>query len=841
MIEFQVSDKNKLLNNIYTMIRSEEMECISMYFSKSGLRRISERLGESSLIQMRGSSKKNEHFDKRIAIIDQIKNKLMFLKNEMEKEEDKGTFNDELDEFECLEEIIKLERDNEQIINKKDKPLNIERTNSKINESNISFEMEIDKCYKRLVDLKSTLINQLQKKKEFEQNLKMIKIAKFFIKSSSEKDSWVINFDFITAISENKDKNLILKMLRHRLRRNIYIKIYEYKYNAIYVIYVVGRETMEYAKNVIENLGGRCYDSIRMLRVVQNNKKTLNRIINQNSISECQTEAPMSMSGFISDDNLIKQEQDSVSISHTEASMSEKIKSPDSAKAVDFYNINNETLENELLIKLKCNYKRTKKIVKTVKLQISLINNLIKKKIESWELFVLKESRILEFMSRLTTTESGNSFYCEAWIPKKDMKKLESLKSFDLVNGRFLYQSAIPGDISDCEDEEEKCVRPTHFQNTPFLQSFQNLTNVFGVPKYQEINPAIFMTFTFPFLFGVMFGDVLHGLILLIIALVMIIRFEKYNNKIGVLQIILDGRYIMLCCSFFAIWFGFLYGDFGSIPIILFNSHFKLNTTYPFGIDPIWHHATNKMVFINSLKMKLSLTIGFAHMGLGSFIAILNNIYFKNWLDLVCITLPQFMSFLLFLGYLIFLCIYKWLVTVTYPSLINTLISMYTDPFNMKEQMYPGQMQIQLIIYILILISIPWMFLSKPIYLMYKKRIPKEGILDLWITSGIHLVEFCLGLISNTSSYLRLWAVSLAHVQLTSVLHQFTIGSDSWAVRLMTSPIYIAGTFLLLIGLEGLSSCLHALRLNWIEFFSKFYKGSGELFSPYNFLAKEED
>ncbi|ELA41492.1 uncharacterized protein VICG_01476 [Vittaforma corneae ATCC 50505] len=133
------------------------------------------------------------------------------------------------------------------------------------------------------------------------------------------------------------------------------------------------------------------------------------------------------------------------------------------------------------------------------------------------------------------------------------------------------------------------------------------------------------------------------------------------------------------------------------------------------------------------------------------------------------------------------------------------------------------------------------MILSKPIYLTFRKKTPETGPLDLWITSGIHVVEFCLGLISNTSSYLRLWAVSLAHVQLTTVLHEFTLGSSSYAVKVLTFPIYLSGTLTLLIGLEGLSSCLHALRLNWIEFFSKFYSGGGTLFEPLNFKIKEPE
>ncbi|ELA41493.1 uncharacterized protein VICG_01477 [Vittaforma corneae ATCC 50505] len=93
-----------------------------------------------------------------------------------------------------------------------------------------------------------------------------------------------------------------------------------------------------------------------------------------------------------------------------------------------------------------------------------------------------------------------------------------------------------------------------------------------------------------------------------------------------------------------------MYGDFGSLPIALFKSQYEVGRTYPFGIDPIWHHADNKMIFINSLKMKLSLIIGFFHMGLGSAISIANSLYFKDKITLICQAVPQAIAFFSFLG-----------------------------------------------------------------------------------------------------------------------------------------------------------------------------------------------
>ena len=116
-----------------------------------------------------------------------------------------------------------------------------------------------------------------------------------------------------------------------------------------------------------------------------------------------------------------------------------------------------------------------------------------------------------------------------------------------------------------------------------------------------------------------------------------------------------------------------------------------------------------------------------------------------------------------------------------------------------------------------------------------------EEIGDLMIHQTIETIEFVLGFVSNTASYLRLWALSLAHAELAEVFWSKTMGmvingtgAMNFLLVFCAFAVWMVITVAVLLMMDVLECFLHALRLHWVEFMNKFYYADGYAFEPFH-------
>merc|ERR1712226_754242 len=162
--------------------------------------------------------------------------------------------------------------------------------------------------------------------------------------------------------------------------------------------------------------------------------------------------------------------------------------------------------------------------------------------------------------------------------------------------------------------------------------------------------------------------------------------------------------------------------------------------------------------------------------------------------------------------------------------------------------MFAGQSGIQFVLLICALLSVPILLLAKPLILSRQSHEPHgddddeeegdHGFGEIVIHQAIETIEFVLGMVSNTASYLRLWALSLAHSELATVFWEkamLTTLNRNWFATYLGFGVFAGVTFGVLLMMDVLECFLHALRLHWVEFQNKFFAADGIRFAPYSF------
>jgi V/A-type H+-transporting ATPase subunit I len=335
---------------------------------------------------------------------------------------------------------------------------------------------------------------------------------------------------------------------------------------------------------------------------------------------------------------------------------------------------------------------------------------------------------------------------------------------------------------------------PSQLVNPGFLSPFQKLVTNYGIPAYGNVDPTILVTLAYLAMFGLMFGDAGHGLVLVLAGLAGRLwsrtRAGRPVKQGGLASSIPYLSRLVLWCGSSAIVTGVLFGSYFGLPLfkpVWFNFHGVVAGEA--GEGPI------RSIFD---ILRLAIYFGISIIGTGLLINWVNLARQKRWL-------PLFFSNTGILGGVI----YAAGVVLASQFAASGFRDMPENP----------------VLVGIVAVCALMIFLKMPLEEGWGN--PLRWLMD-WVIS---LLEIFSGYLANTLSFMRVAGLGIAHVTLMIAFFQIADmaspeGTSIWAVIIL-----VFGN-ILVIALEGLSAGIQSLRLNYYEFFSKHFQPTGVEFKP---------
>lgn len=373
------------------------------------------------------------------------------------------------------------------------------------------------------------------------------------------------------------------------------------------------------------------------------------------------------------------------------------------------------------------------------------------------------------------------------WVPNKKVDETTE-KLGNVTKNRIMIENIAP-------DKHESV--PIKLKNNLIVKPFEFFMNLYTLPTYKEIDPSFFIFLTFPIFFGFMLGDVGYG-----IATLLLFWFLKKAIPAGK-----DLLKAMMACSYWSILFGFMFGEYFGFEYVKSHTwqiiietlklplHKELIEGAEGGIIYEFPRLINRMhgevnVLGNEINLVLVIgaIIGFIHINLSILLGFINE-WKGHGLKTAILARASWYIFEIGLG------------IIALKALGLIAISSYVG-------------------IVLVVISIVMIYLGEGV----------QGIIEI------------PSLFSNTLSYLRLGAVGLASVGLAVVINEKLampfMEKGGFFIFIAILILIIGHTINIALGIIG--PFLHAIRLHYVEFFMRFYKGGGKPFKPFGASADNE-
>lgn len=369
------------------------------------------------------------------------------------------------------------------------------------------------------------------------------------------------------------------------------------------------------------------------------------------------------------------------------------------------------------------------------------------------------------------------------------------------------------------EPKREDVRVPSLLKNHRLVKPFEAIIRMYSLPSYRDIDPTLITAIMFPVLFGLMFPDIGHGFLLLILGLLMVLGVKKLKGM-------KDMGTIISLCGICAIGGGFLFGEFfGFSEYAAHLIHESMHMEVPhllhtlFIHKPLWFEPIPNVTGM----FVITLLIGALHMGLGVIFGVTNKLSAKDRLG----TVLEIVKIWTLAGALYFLLV------LLRSSVADSEIGLITVLMTAL-----GKVDVMQGFVIFVVLPIFTLFvLSFAVELKHERAHGKPSGIDLFIIAITGLIEAALEnffrFLANTISYGRILALALAHAALIEVFLLLTFMSSQINIGFAV-VVFILGTTIVVL-LEAIMSGIHAVRLHYYEWFTKFYKGGGVEFTPFTF------
>ena len=407
-----------------------------------------------------------------------------------------------------------------------------------------------------------------------------------------------------------------------------------------------------------------------------------------------------------------------------------------------------------------------------------------------WTLLRIDELRL---KIRSAFKQSSHTVFFSGWVPASRKTAVTSLLEQTTVNHCHI-EWFTPEQTSDLKEKIQDA--PVKFNNPKLFAPFQMLVANFGIPEYGSIDPTPFVVVTYLVMFGLMFADIGQGAVVAAGGIAGTLFFNKRKNALRNLSALL------LWCGGSSMLFGALFGSlfgFSVMRPIWFDFH---------GIVSGHVHPSSGISSIYDI-LGITVKFGIGVIGCGLCFNWINLIIKRRWSELL---------------------IDKGGITGGWIYAGGIYCAWYMMSHGYKS--LPGSS----VLFWSLALPALLLFFKAPLHARKHRTPVTPGILLNFVMEWIvELLEVFGGYLSNTLSFMRVAGLGIAHVSLMGAF--FTIAdmvrgdTPGIAASLMAVLLIVAGN-ILVIALEGLSAGIQALRLNYYEFFTKFFHGTGRLYEP---------